>query len=88
VLRDDLPDDVVTDHIWPRIIAGRLEVLTAVSNLAAARFWCSIHDFAAAHTRRLPRQFEDPPVPMHHPFLAVHGDVLRAQLPVEFAELA
>ena len=88
VLCGGLPTDVVDTHIWPRIVAGRLEVLTAVSNLAAARFWCSLHDFAAAHAHRLPRQFEDPPVPVDHPFLVVHGGVLRARLPVEFVELA
>ena len=87
-LRDGLPADVVTAHIWPHVVAARLEVLTAVSNMAAARFWSSLHDFAAAHALRLPRQFEDPPVPAHHPFLAMAGGRLRAQLPVEFEELA
>ena len=82
-LRDGLPDEVVATYIWPRVRAGRLEVLTEVSNLAAARFWSSLHDYAAAHGRRLPRRFEDPAVPADHPFLAWHGGVLRAQLPVD-----
>ena len=83
-----LPDDVVDEHLWPRILDGRRDVLTAVSNLAAARFWCNLHDFAAAHRRQLPRQLVDPVVPADHPFLAWDGNVLRAQLPVDLAALA
>ena len=63
VLRDGLPNDVVAQdvvrmrghrfasdaNLWPRILVGRLDILTAVSNLAATRFWCHLHDFAAAH---------------------------------------
>ena len=64
-----------------------MDVLTAVSNKAAARFWCNVHDFAAAHRRQLPAQLADPPIPAGHPFLAVDGGVLRAQLPVDVEEL-
>ena len=88
VLRAGLPEDVVVEEIWPRIRGARLEVVAAVSNLAAARFWHTLHDFASAHAGRVPRQFEDPPVPPGHPFLAPHGTGLRAQLPIEFAEQA
>ena len=87
-LRDGLPDDIVDTHLWPRIVAGRREVVAEVSNLAAARFWHNLHDFAAAHARHLPRQFEDPPIPAGHPFLHVHGTSLRARLPVEFVDFA
>ena len=79
--------DVVSTHVWPRILAARLDVLTAVSNKAAARFWCSLHDFAAAHRHQLPALLADPPIPAGHPFLAVDGGVLRAQLPIDVDEL-
>ena len=88
VLRAGLPAHVVSEHIWPTILNGRLEVVTAVSNMAAARFWSTLDDFAAAHRQQLPSQFLDPPVPAWHPFLRVADGVLRAQLPVDVVELA
>ena len=78
-LRDGLTNDVVSTHVWPRILAAWLDVLTAVSNKAA--------DFAAAHGHQLPAPLADPPIPAGHPFLAVDGGVLRAQLPVDVEEL-
>lgn len=75
---------------WPAPgLAGlqaRVTLLAAVSNLAAARFWHHLHDFASGYATSLPGQFHHPPLPMDHPFLAAHGSGLRALLPPEFLE--
>ena len=88
LLRAGLPDDVVAAHVWPRVRAERQDISVAVSNMAAARFWCNLHDFAAAHRHQPPRQLVDPAVPAHHPFLSWDGHALRAQLPVDVEALA
>ena len=61
---------------------GHQKAVTAISNLVAAHFWHNLHEFAASHQAELPNQFPD--IPTHHPFLAIQGGVLHAQLPLEF----
>ena len=69
---------------WPSEVAARVEAVTAISNLAVARFWHNIHDFAASHQAELPNQFHD--IPARHPFLAIQSGVVHAQLPLEFSQ--
>ena len=69
---------------WPSEAAARVEAVTAISNLAVARFWHNLHDFAASHQSELPNQFHD--IPSNHPFLAIQGGALRAQLPLEISQ--
>ena len=78
-LRAALPGDVVDHHVWPAVQAARGDVVAAVSNLAAARFWRHLHDFAAAHRTVLPARFNT--LSAAHPFLAVRNGVLHAELP-------
>ncbi len=83
-LRDTLPAHVVDVHIWPEVVRRRVAALEEVSNLAAARFWHNVHDFASAFAATAPRGFQEPPVPAGHPFLEGTGVGLRAVLPAAF----
>jgi hypothetical protein len=83
-MRAALPVDILDYHVWPTVLTARASVLAVVSNLAAARFWHNLHDFARSHSSVIPAQFQG--LPADHPFLAVDGGAeLRAQVPPAFA---
>jgi endonuclease/exonuclease/phosphatase family metal-dependent hydrolase len=81
-LRTTLTAATVDAQVMPAILAARHDVVAAVANLAAARFWHNLHDFASAHRVAPPARFDA--VRADHPFLAVRDGTLHAQLPREF----
>ena len=85
-LHDGLPAHVVDHHVLPAVAASRDDAVRAVANQAAARFWRSVYDFAAAHRRvAAPPRFQT--VPPVHPFIALRAGALEAQLPVDIDQL-
>jgi hypothetical protein len=84
-LRGALPRDVIDAQIMPAVVQARGDMVSAVSNMAAARFWHNVHDFAGAHRVVLPARFDS--VPADHPFLAVRGGSLHARLPPALQQL-